>query len=82
MTAYFDQLQTRLNNLGINCPINITANNGGTVSIETARSRPIDTVLSGPASGVVASVNIGDQSNLQKLITFDMGGTSADFGLP
>ena len=81
MTAYFDQLQTRVNNLGINCPINITANNGGTVSIETARSRPIDTVLSGPASGVVASVNIGDQSNLQKLITFDMGGTSADISV-
>ena len=38
-------------------------------------------MLSGPASGVVASVNIGDQSNLQKLITFDMGGTSADISV-
>ena len=41
-------------------PIYITANNGGTLGLDTARERPIDTVLSGPASGVVASVRMGE----------------------
>ncbi len=40
-------------------PIYITANNGGTLSLDSARRRPIDTVLSGPASGVVASTRVG-----------------------
>jgi N-methylhydantoinase A len=49
--------------------------------LQTARDRPIDTVLSGPASGVVASTNIGNAASRQKLITFDMGGTSADIAV-
>lgn len=81
MRSYFDRLEARISDNGIAAPIYITANNGGTLSLETARERPIDTVLSGPASGVVASVRVGDVAGRRKLLTFDMGGTSADISI-
>jgi N-methylhydantoinase A len=81
MTRYFDRLEARMAGLGVAAPVYITANNGGTLSLETARARPIDTVLSGPASGVVASTRLGNATDRRKLITFDMGGTSADISI-
>jgi N-methylhydantoinase A len=81
MTGYFDRLQSRVAARGVAAPIYITANNGGTLSLETARDRPIDTVLSGPASGVVASTKVGGAADRRKLITFDMGGTSTDIAV-
>jgi N-methylhydantoinase A len=81
MTSYFDRLQARAACLGIGAPIYITANNGGTLSLSTARARPIDTVLSGPASGVVAATRIGAAAGMEKLVTVDMGGTSADISI-
>lgn len=81
MTAYFDRLATRAAGLGLTCPIYITANNGGTLSLDTARDRPIDTILSGPASGVVASTRVAGTGGQPRIVTFDMGGTSADISI-
>lgn len=81
MTGYLNRLESRVQDLGVGAPIYITANNGGTLSLDTARDRPIDTLLSGPASGVVASTRIGAVAEQSQLITFDMGGTSADISL-
>jgi N-methylhydantoinase A len=80
-TSYIGRLESRLQGLGVGAPIYITANNGGTLSLDTARDRPIDTVLSGPAAGVVASTKVGAVAEQPQLITFDMGGTSADISL-
>lgn len=79
METYFKRLQTRFAGLGIAAPIYITANNGGTVSLDTARARPVDTVLSGPASGVLAATRTAPDT--PSLITFDMGGTSTDISI-
>ena len=81
MEAYFDRLEQRVHGLGIAAPIYISANNGGTLSLETARERPIDTILSGPASGVVAAIAAGRQAGAMRLLTVDIGGTSADFSM-
>lgn len=81
MTSYLDRLSTRVAGLGIGAPIYITANTGGTLSLPTARARPIDTVLSGPASGVVAATRIGGAAGCRRLVTVDMGGTSADVSI-
>lgn len=80
-SRYFDRLQERVAGLGIGAPIYITANNGGTLSLGTARARPINTILSGPAAGVVASLAVGKAAGTGQLITFDMGGTSADISV-
>jgi N-methylhydantoinase A len=81
MSRYFDRLKARVAGLGVAAPIYITANNGGTLSLETARERPIDTVLSGPASGVVAATRVGGAVGQVQLVTIDMGGTSADISI-
>ncbi|ALN75096.1 hydantoinase/oxoprolinase family protein [Aureimonas sp. AU20] len=81
MTSYFTLLQQRLARLGLTMPVYITSSNGGTLSIDTARDRPIDTVLSGPASGVVAAQVIASQAGVDRIITFDMGGTSSDIAV-
>ena len=81
MTGYLERLETRVGAQGVAAPIYITANNGGTLSVATARERPIETVLSGPASGVVASTRVGSAAGRAQLITFDMGGTSTDISL-
>jgi N-methylhydantoinase A len=80
-SQYFDSLARRVKELGVAAPIYITANNGGTLSLDTARARPINTILSGPAAGVVASLAVGKAAGTGKLITFDMGGTSADISV-
>jgi N-methylhydantoinase A len=81
MTRYFDRLRDRMGQQSVQGPIYITANNGGTLSLDTARARPVDTVLSGPASGVVASTRVGTGAGQPRLITFDMGGTSTDVAI-
>ncbi|MBD0415568.1 hydantoinase/oxoprolinase family protein [Oryzicola mucosus] len=81
MQSYFDRLETRLRGLGLTAPIFITTNNGGTVSLATARARPIDTVLSGPAAGVVAAVKMAPEDVRDHLVTLDMGGTSTDMAV-
>lgn len=81
MENYLDLLQERVSGLGFRAPIYITANNGGTLSLQTARSRPIDTILSGPASGVVAASITANPTGHKHFITVDMGGTSADMSV-
>lgn len=81
LEKYLTRLQQRIDSLGVSAPIYITSNNGGTLGLPTARQRPIDTILSGPASGVVASSALADLSDVSKVITFDMGGTSSDMAV-
>jgi N-methylhydantoinase A len=76
MDAYLDGLIARLAELGVTAPVTITSNAGGTMSVADARARPIDTILSGPSSGVRAASRIG--AGVPHLLTFDMGGTSTD----
>ena len=52
---------------------------GGVASQADAQRRPVDLVLSGPAGGVAAAVALARASHRPNLVTFDMGGTSADF---
>jgi len=54
---------------------------GGTADSHQVLERPIELALSGPAGGVSAAVTLGRRLRIQDLITFDMGGTSADFSV-
>jgi N-methylhydantoinase A len=78
MRDYLARLETGVRGLGITAPISIAASNGGSVGIQAARNRPIETVLSGPSSGVSAAVRIAGGRDI---ITFDMGGTSSDIAV-
>ncbi|OWY27628.1 hydantoinase/oxoprolinase family protein [Herbaspirillum robiniae] len=81
MRRYFERLAQLVGELGISAPILVTASNGGSLSLQGALARPIDTVLSGPASGVVAAARLADESHTPRIVTFDMGGTSSDIAV-
>lgn len=81
MSDYFQQLAQRVRATGIDAPLLITASNGGVLPLASALNRPVDTLLSGPASGVVAALQLAALSGRQDIISFDMGGTSSDIAL-
>ena len=58
--------------------VRIMQSNGGTISLDTAIEHAVQTVLSGPAGGVVGGFEIGSRGGFENVITFDMGGTSTD----
>src|SRR5262249_54917578 len=59
----------------------IMQSNGGAVQSQTAAAAPVNTILSGPAGGVVGAFNVAKASGYSNIITFDMGGTSTDVSL-
>ncbi len=61
--------------------LRIMQSNGGSISAETAMKESVRTILSGPAGGVVGAYHLGKMAGREKLITFDMGGTSTDVAL-
>jgi N-methylhydantoinase A len=81
MRRYYQRLERDFVSGGFEAPISITTNNGGAIDLETAYSRPVDSILSGPASGVVAAIDAARRVGLSSIVTFDMGGTSADIAV-
>ena len=81
MDRYYADLAARLAGLGVSAPVHIATSNGGTVSIATARRRPVDTLLSGPASGVVAASRMSETADEPRIVSLDMGGTSSDLAV-
>ena len=75
---YLIRLAERLRDLDVTAPLYISGSNGGTLAVESAIERPLETVLSGPASGVTAARMHYPGENL---VTFDMGGTSSDISI-
>lgn len=61
--------------------LKIMQSNGGLVSASSAARQAVQTVLSGPAGGVVATEQLGALTSFSRLISFDMGGTSTDVSL-
>src|SRR5438067_5339404 len=62
-------------------PVMVMEASGGLMTVATAREKPVHTVLSGPAGGVVASPHVAQLSGCADIITMDMGGTSTDISL-
>lgn len=78
---YLARIEDRIQEKNETTKILIVQSNGGVMSIETAKSRPIKTALSGPAAGVVAAREIASVAGFDNIITGDMGGTSFDVSL-
>ncbi|MDX3927820.1 MAG: hydantoinase/oxoprolinase family protein [Shinella sp.] len=81
MQGYFAGLKTGLERDGVTAPILVTASNGGSLSLVSAEERPVETILSGPASGVMAAARLAAAASVSSIITFDMGGTSSDIAV-
>jgi N-methylhydantoinase A len=81
MQNYFARLETGLRDIGTGAQIFVTASNGGSMSLDSATARPVETILSGPAAGVMAATRLAAAAGVERIITFDMGGTSSDIAV-
>lgn len=61
--------------------VRIMSSNGGSMTIGQASSFPVETLLSGPAGGVVGAFEVARAAGFDRIITLDMGGTSTDVSL-
>ncbi|HMN12281.1 MAG TPA: hydantoinase/oxoprolinase family protein [Bellilinea sp.] len=78
---YIAHLDSALRESGIQGDLRIMASNGGVATPKMVTEKPTLTLLSGLAAGVLGGKWIGDVTNRHRLITFDIGGTSADIGI-
>jgi N-methylhydantoinase A len=82
MASYLSQLESRMRATGVTTPkLYIMQSNGGVSTFKGSAEKPVATVLSGPAGGVIASMGTCERVGINNLITFDMGGTSCDVAL-
>ncbi len=81
MEKYVHNFEQSVKKTGILVEPYITQSNGSVISIEDTIECPIKTAVSGPSAGVIGAVQIAETCNIDKVITFDMGGTSADISL-
>jgi len=62
---------------GTDCPVFLMHSGGGIISLESAADFPVRLVESGPAGGAVFAADIAARHGLEKVLSFDMGGTTA-----
>ncbi|MFB6198125.1 MAG: hydantoinase/oxoprolinase family protein, partial [Halobacteriaceae archaeon] len=79
--TYIERIDTRIRSRGFEGGLNIMGSSGGVMPAETAKSRPVTTLLSGPAAGVQGATHVANFAGFQDLLTMDMGGTSCDVSL-
>ena len=77
MKSYLGRLKGRLADEGAACDIFLMHSGGGIISLESAADFPVRLVESGPAGGAVFAANIAVRYGLDKVLSFDMGGTTA-----
>ncbi len=77
MKSYLSRLARRLADEGADCPVFLMHSGGGIIDIETAAEFPVRLVESGPAGGAVFAADIAARHGLDKVLSFDMGGTTA-----
>ena len=79
--TYIEHLETALKSAGLEGELRIMASNGGVATAGMVSDKPTLTLLSGLAAGVLGGAWIGELAERKRLITFDIGGTSADIGI-
>ena len=80
MSAYLARLEAGLAERGAGT-LRVVQSDGGSATPQRASALPVATLLSGPAAGVAGAFQIARRAGLERIITFDMGGTSTDVAL-
>ena len=78
---YLNDLDESLEEAGSTATMNIVRSDGGLMSSDAAKSRPVELALSGPSGGVVGAATIAGKKGVPDVLTLDMGGTSTDVSL-
>ena len=77
MASYLGRLKARLAAEGADCPVFLMHSGGGILSLESAAEFPVRLVESGPAGGAIFAADIAARHGLRRVLSFDMGGTTA-----
>ena len=81
MAGYLSRLQSGFQEMGLGCPLLLMMSSGGITTAETAMAFPIRLVESGPAGGAILAQYIAAENGLDRVLSFDMGGTTAKITL-
>lgn len=81
VSTYLEQLERALTSAFPKSSIHVMQSSGGIVSARLAAKEPVRTVLSGPAGGVIGAYELARMAGFDRIIAFDMGGTSTDVSL-
>lgn len=81
MATYFRNLNAGTVRRGLRAEVLSTKSNGGVMTATRAADEPVQTLLSGPAAGVIGAAHVARLVGATKIITVDMGGTSADVAI-
>src|SRR5690606_8769470 len=74
---YLQRMKQRLEGLGISAPLCLVLSSGGLTGTDEAQRFPINLLESGPAAGALAGSFFGARDAEEKILAFDMGGTTA-----
>jgi len=77
VAGYLRRLETQLSTLDFRCPLFLMLSSGGLTTLETAMAFPVRLVESGPAGGAIFAADVALQRGIDKMLAFDMGGTTA-----
>ncbi|GMG83053.1 hydantoinase/oxoprolinase family protein [Paralimibaculum aggregatum] len=75
---YLDRFEAALAEAGVGVPAHITKSNGGVMALDQARAEPVQMILSGTASGVIGAGHLARHCGFDRILSLDIGGTSAD----
>ncbi|HZS56541.1 MAG TPA: hydantoinase/oxoprolinase family protein [Bryobacteraceae bacterium] len=79
MQRYLQKLDSALESNGSR--LHVMQSSGGIIPAKTAAHEAVRTILSGPAGGVVGALTVAKAAGFERILTFDMGGTSTDVAL-
>ena len=77
MASYLERLVDRLQTVGGRCPVFMMHSGGGLISVESAIEFPVRLLESGPAGGAIYAADFAARFGLDKVLSYDMGGTTA-----
>lgn len=77
MADYLHRLQDRLKEMGATCPVFMIHSGGGLIDVKTAAEFPVRLVESGPAGGAIFAAHVAGRFGLDRVVSYDMGGTTA-----
>lgn len=81
MEQYITKLNNTLNKKGVTCSLQLMQSRGGITSSFMCSERPVLTLLSGPAAGVIGAKQIAKETGRKNILTLDLGGTSNDVSI-
>lgn len=77
MASYLNRLVERLSAAGAACPVFMIHSGGGLIGVESAIEFPVRLLESGPAGGAIFAAHIATRYGLDRVVSYDMGGTTA-----